>query len=293
MKILKEAFISFLIGVVLAFFVSVFRAFQIDYFKIPAHAIIYSLAGFLVYKHGKRKSLTGLFIFLPSVLILIFASFANFNAIYKWIVELINLSISFGLGYYFASSSPERKPYIAISWITFTLLTAFFINPKLVYSTQFRYKESRELINSKTFYNLKSPSGNSINSDSLRGKTVLLDFWFANCRPCITKMKALSKLSVHYKNTDDVIIVAVNNGAIDTSFAQFQNITKKLPAGVVYAYDQLGFLNAELQVSGYPTEFIIDKDGTIRDQFIGYNRDVDIVYLKETIAKIEKIRTGK
>jgi peroxiredoxin len=106
-------------------------------------------------------------------------------------------------------------------------------------------------------------------------------------------MKTLSKLSAHYKKDDDVVILAVDNGAIDTSFAQFQNIIKKLPAGVIYAYDTLGFLNAELQVSGYPTEFIIDKDGTIRDQFIGYNRDVDIVYLKETIAKIEKIRTGK
>ena len=95
MKIKKDSIIIFVIGICLAISVSVFRSFRIDYLKIIAHAIIYFSIGIWTYNKFRQNKYAGLFMVMPSLLILVFASIINFDALHKWIIEAINLSLSF------------------------------------------------------------------------------------------------------------------------------------------------------------------------------------------------------
>ena len=97
---------------------------------------------------------------------------------------------------------------------------------------------------------------------SLKGKIVLLDFWFIACPPC---RKALPSLvALHKKLGDQIVMIGVHNKDMDAktlaSFAKANNMTYPL------AID-LGGLSGEFTdrfvTSGFPTLVIIGPDGRI------------------------------
>jgi thiol-disulfide isomerase/thioredoxin len=49
-------------------------------------------------------------------------------------------------------------------------------------------------------FNLKTPSGDFINLESLKGKVVLVDFWATWCKPCIASMPDVQKLHEKYQS---------------------------------------------------------------------------------------------
>ena len=48
--------------------------------------------------------------------------------------------------------------------------------------------------------------GKNIKLSDYLGKTVLLNFWFINCPPCLTEIASLNELQRSYKNKDVVVI---------------------------------------------------------------------------------------
>ncbi|MFI5187758.1 MAG: peroxiredoxin family protein [Chitinophagales bacterium] len=49
-------------------------------------------------------------------------------------------------------------------------------------------------------FNSKTLNGEEINSKELRGKIVVINFWFIGCPPCIAEMPALNQLVKEYKD---------------------------------------------------------------------------------------------
>ena len=117
----------------------------------------------------------------------------------------------------------------------------------------------------------------------LKTKVTLIDFYFADCPPCIIKRRALLKLKE--AANDKVQILLIDNGAID-SFTKFTTThTDNLPI----FYDSAGVLIRNLYIKSFPFEIILDKRGQIKFVSLGYAESLDEVYLKRTLEKIKSI----
>ncbi len=115
--------------------------------------------------------------------------------------------------------------------------------------------------------------------DKLKGKTVVLNFWFIGCKPCVMEMPHLNKLVEKY-GKEDIVFIAF---ALDDKAALEKFLTKKsfeyniIPDAGKVSHDTF-------KVSAFPTSIIIDKKGIVQDYLIGYSEDVD----KQLTAFIDK-----
>jgi thiol-disulfide isomerase/thioredoxin len=55
----------------------------------------------------------------------------------------------------------------------------------------------------------KTLSGLSVSNESLKGKTVVFNFWFVNCKPCIEEIPRLNELVKKYQNHPDIVFLSV------------------------------------------------------------------------------------
>ena len=110
----------------------------------------------------------------------------------------------------------------------------------------------------------KNLNGKLIDLNSLKGKVVLLNFWFINCAPCRTEMPDLNELKKEYANNKDVVFIAItfDKEAAVKKFLQkttfdFQIIADAIP------------IIEEYMVEAFPTSIVIGKDGKVVDSKMG------------------------
>src|SRR6185437_10738112 len=53
-------------------------------------------------------------------------------------------------------------------------------------------------------FSFKDINGNAISLQKLKGKPIVINFWFTACVPCIEEMPALNELKDKFKNSDVV-----------------------------------------------------------------------------------------
>lgn len=111
---------------------------------------------------------------------------------------------------------------------------------------------------------LKTYSGDTIRSAELEGRVIVINFWFIDCHPCIAEMPGLNKLVREFKNKDVVFLAPtweteqrVKNNFLDKHQLDFKIIP-----------DARSFID-KVMASGYPTTYIIDKNGVVNDAFNG------------------------
>jgi TonB family protein len=137
---------------------------------------------------------------------------------------------------------------------------------KLVNNLEFpgRMQKSELAGKAATDFTLRDLSNHDVQLSGLRGKTVLLDFWATWCAPCREEIPLLQKLQ---RNNPDLTVVGIDVGEdanVVEKFVKDQGISYQiLLAG------QNAMLN-EYGVHSYPTVFVIDREGIIRDSLIGY-----------------------
>src|SRR5690606_15334260 len=67
-----------------------------------------------------------------------------------------------------------------------------------------------EIKNDKFPFNeLVLNNGDTINLSELKGKVVLLDFWYRGCLPCIKAIPELNELQKEFE--DDLVVIGVND----------------------------------------------------------------------------------
>ncbi|WP_139761770.1 TlpA disulfide reductase family protein [Geobacillus sp. LEMMY01] len=117
-------------------------------------------------------------------------------------------------------------------------------------------------------FELLSITGDKIKLSDLRGKTVILNFWATWCPPCRAEMPEMQKF---YENNKDsnVEILAVNltnsergSNAV-SDFVEAKGITFKV---VLDEQGDIGNLYGAITI---PTSYIIDKNGVIRNKYVG------------------------
>lgn len=108
-------------------------------------------------------------------------------------------------------------------------------------------------------------SNQQVKLSSVRGKIVILNFWYVACEPCLYEMPALEKAYQSYSDKG-VVIVGINisdNALTISSFVQRLGITYPI-------LRDLGERVAlEFQLTATPTSFFLDHQGVIRYKQVG------------------------
>lgn len=130
-------------------------------------------------------------------------------------------------------------------------------------------------------FELKTLDGKQAKLSDYRGKKILLNFWATWCPPCKEEMPAMEKF--HQKAGSDVVILAVNIDPENDvkAFAKEMGVTFPILLDSQQAKNPV---NEKYQVLSIPTTYFIDKDGIIRDKFVG---GMTLSHMETTMNKIK------
>lgn len=104
----------------------------------------------------------------------------------------------------------------------------------------------------------------TIESITLIGKPLILNFWYSTCEPCRREMPVLATSAVTHSST--VRFVGVNmNDSIETA----QNFAKKYNVLYDIMFDPSGSFIGALGIGTAPMTLFVDAQGVIVDQVAG------------------------
>lgn len=129
---------------------------------------------------------------------------------------------------------------------------------------------------------LKDLQGESVRLSDYRGRVVLLNFWATWCPPCRVEMPHMQRFFTDYA-AKGVVVLGVN---LTTTEKHPENVPafvddRQLTFPIVL--DEKGEVMQTYQVVGYPTTYLIDADGTIREKFIGV---LDYEKMKNAVTRM-------
>ena len=123
--------------------------------------------------------------------------------------------------------------------------------------------------------NFKDSNGNNFTLDSLKGKVIVLNFWFIGCKPCVEEIPDLNRIQEKFKDKD-VVFLAVTFD----SKKKLEEFVKKKPFNFTLVPDNMKIIR-QFYVNSYPTTILIDKDRKIHL--------VDDLLVFDLMNKIEKM----
>ena len=112
-------------------------------------------------------------------------------------------------------------------------------------------------------------NGNQISLKDLRGKIVVLNFWFTQCKPCVIEMPKLNALVDKYK---DVVFLSITFDKKET----VKQFLKKHQFNYTHITENETILS-DYKISTFPAHFIIDEKGEIIFKKVGdFINEMDI-----------------
>ncbi len=137
----------------------------------------------------------------------------------------------------------------------------------------------------------KDMNGQPFTLSGLRGKYVLVDFWGSWCGPCRSSHPHMKALYAKYKSKGLEIVGVADEKSSDMSMNE-KNWKKAIESdGIpwVHVMNNYGKETNDLVqvygVSGFPTKFLLDKEGKILFKLVGAGEDGD----KELDAKLSEL----
>ncbi len=125
-----------------------------------------------------------------------------------------------------------------------------------------------------------------INNDSLKGKVVLINFWFETCHPCMAELPALNELAIKLKDNKEFEFISFTWENLQT--------VQRIKDEYNLQFKVLSVSNEEclrLNKNGYPTTFILDRNGLIKYCITGGSTDPEEArkfVLNRLLKKIEQ-----
>lgn len=122
-------------------------------------------------------------------------------------------------------------------------------------------------------FSVKTLDGKTLSLSGLKGKVVVLNFWFIGCPACFDLEPKLNSFMAKFAGIDDVVFLAMT--------ADASGEVRKYLSKNRFDYVQTSDAAAELKsfaFSGYPKNVVIDKSGKI-------------VYWRSTVRSWEKFES--
>ena len=138
-------------------------------------------------------------------------------------------------------------------------------------------------------FKLPARSGGAIDLASLRGKTVLLNFWATWCPPCRDEMPSLEKLATSL-DPESFTVIAVS---VDDGWAPVEKfLGKPMPYSVLL--DEGGRLSRTYGTAKLPESYVIDPEGHLRLKFVGPRdwKDPNVATVLESLGARRKPLKG-
>jgi len=134
-------------------------------------------------------------------------------------------------------------------------------------------------------WSLPTLTGDTIRLADLKGKVVLLDFFYKSCAPCCAAMPVLQSLHEKYK---DKGFMMIGIDPIDDP-EKDKMVDFLAKRGITYT---ILFSERELsdtyRVSGYPTLYFLDREGKIAKMHIGFGKGMEEELEADLIELLEK-----
>ena len=113
--------------------------------------------------------------------------------------------------------------------------------------------------------------GKMLSLSSLRGKYVLVDFWYAGCVWCRKMTPHLSKVYPELKDKGlEIVSVSIDTKENEDKWRKAMEEDK---APWLQAWDYEKKLPDEYGVLAYPTMFLLDREGRVVEKIIGYREE--------------------
>ena len=125
-------------------------------------------------------------------------------------------------------------------------------------------------------------NGKKVKLKDLRGKVVMLNFWFIGCPPCRAEIPELNKLVELYKDNPNVVFVAV---ALDARY-DIRNFLKTTPFNFDIIDDGRSIADI-YKIHLYPTSVILDKEGKVEFHTVSFAANSPY-WMKKTINEALK-----
>ncbi len=114
---------------------------------------------------------------------------------------------------------------------------------------------------------VESLAGEAIELSTLKGKVIVLNFWFVNCAPCRVEMPGLNTLTEEFKGEDVVFIAfALDNAEALKEFLK----VKEFKYRIIPDASKIASLYG---VKVFPTHVIINKSGQVEFTLTGGTED--------------------
>lgn len=127
---------------------------------------------------------------------------------------------------------------------------------------------------------LKLNNYETVKLTDLKGKVVLLDFWYRGCLPCLKATPDLMKLQEEFKN--DLVIIGINDRDDKEDVTDYYAYKKN----TFYAstYKTSNHISNNLKITAFPTFIIINQKGEIVKTEVGFDKSS----IRKTIKNLIK-----
>lgn len=126
---------------------------------------------------------------------------------------------------------------------------------------------------------LQLNNGKTIKLTNLKGKVVLLDFWYRGCFPCLKATPDLIKMQEEFK--DDLVIIGINDRDDKEDITDYYTYKK---GNYFSTYKTETDISKNLKINAFPTFIIINQKGEIEKAEIGFDKS----NIRKTIKKLIK-----
>lgn len=126
-------------------------------------------------------------------------------------------------------------------------------------------------------------AGNYLTAEELRGKVILMDFWFTSCLPCQKALPGLRKISRKMADSPFVLLSV----STDQDQATLREFIARNGMEWPQVWDKDHELVRQLGISSYPTYLVVSHEGEILYSTRGWSERIDMEIAQKVAGAIK------